>query len=512
MSIRARIRAMHAATSNLAGHAAAFRRSDSANIAMIFALSLVPITLAAGAGLDLARGMVVRSQMMSALDAASLAVGASPGLSQSQMQTLAQQYFNANYRLDSSFGTPGPVTVTVTGQQIQVSSTDTMPTTLMNVLGMSNFNVGGTSTVVWGQQKLWVSLVLDNTGSMSQTDSSGLSKISALKTASHNLLTMLQNAAGLAGAGSVQVAVVPFARDVKVGTSILGANYLSWTDWSAAPTPTPSSSIGPGSNCPYTDNSNGFHCQSTPTNGSSNVLQIPNSGTYSGYICPSGNTQGRYYNGCWTSSSNGFGGYSHSWVVNAKSTWKGCVTDRNQDYDTMNTVPAAATPNTMLVADNSPSCASAAILALGYNWTTLSSEIDNMVANGSTNQTIGLAWGWQMQTQGVPFSPPALPANTQQVVILLSDGLNTQDRWYGNGVDQSTGVDNRMAAACTNVKAAHIIVYAVFVDLNGTQGNSTVLQNCASDSSKYFDLTNSNQIITTFQAIGQQITNLRISG
>ena len=178
----------------------------------------------------------------------------------------------------------------------------------------------------------------------------------------------------------------------------------------------------------------------------------------------------------------------------------------------MNTVPSAGTPNTMLVADNSPSCVSAAILPLGYNWTTLSNEVDAMVANGSTNQTIGLAWGWQTQTQGVPFNPPALPANTQQVIILLSDGLNTQDRWYGNGSDQSTDVDSRMAAACTNVKAANIVVYAVFVDLNGTQGNSSVLQNCASDSSKYFDLTNSNQIITTFQAIGQQITNLRISG
>ena len=34
-----------------------------------------------------------------------------------------------------------------------------------------------------------------------------------------------------------------------------------------------------------------------------------------------------------------------------------------------------------------------------------------------------------------------------------------------------------------------IVIYTIFVDLNGTQGNSTVLQNCATDSSKYFDLT-----------------------
>jgi Mg-chelatase subunit ChlD len=165
-----------------------------------------------------------------------------------------------------------------------------------------------------------------------------------------------------------------------------------------------------------------------------------------------------------------------------------------------------------MIAENSPSCVSEALLPLGYNWTTLSNEVDGMVAGGSTNQTIGLAWGWQAQTQGAPLSAPSLPANTQQVMILLSDGLNTQDRWYGDGSNQATQVDDRMAAACANLKAAGMTVYAVFVDLNGTQGNSTVLQHCASDSSKYFDLTSSSQIIATFQAIGEGITNLRISG
>ena len=97
-------------------------------------------------------------------------------------------------------------------------------------------------------------------------------------------------------------------------------------------------------------------------------------------------------------------------------------------------------------------------------------------------------------------------------MILLSDGLNTQDRWYGDGSNQSSQVDTRMALACTNAKAADFTIYTVYVDLNGTQGNSTVLQNCASDATKYFDLTSAQQIITTFNAIGEQITNLRLNG
>jgi hypothetical protein len=38
-----------------------------------------------------------------------------------------------------------------------------------------------------------------------------------------------------------------------------------------------------------------------------------------------------------------------------------------------------------------------------------------------------------------------------------------------------------------------------------------VLQNCASDVSKYFDLTTSGQVVSTLNTIGQQITNLHVS-
>jgi len=492
-----------------AGPLQGFRRSARGNIAITMGLALVPITVAAGAGVDLARGMLVHEELITALDAASLAVGGTPGLSQAQMQTLAQQYFSANYKADSSFGTPTPVSVTTSGQSIQVSASVAMPTTLMGVVGYHSYTVTASSTVVWGQQKLWVSLVLDTTGSMAQSDSSGTTKIAALKTATHSLLGLLQSVA--LNPGDIQVSITPFARDVKIGTSYANQSWLSWTDWLSAPSPTPSQSVGPGSSCPFSDSSNGFHCQATPTNGSSKANSIPSSGTYKGYICPSDNSVGHYYNGCWTSTSIGNGKYSHTWVTNNKSTWSGCVTDRAQDYDVNNTTPTTATPSTLMVAENSPSCAATALLPLTYDWTALSNEVDALTAAGATNQTVGLVWGWQSQSQGVPLSASALPQNTQRIMILLSDGLNTQDRWYGDGSNQSTQVDDRMSKACTNAKAFGFTIYTVFVDLNGTQGNSTVLQNCASDSSKYFDLTSADQIISTFNQIGEQITNLRVS-
>ncbi len=477
-----------------ARQARAFLRNRNANVAMIFAISIIPVTIAAGAGLDLARSMIVKTALSEALDASALAVASTRGQTQAQMQTEAQNYFNANYKVDSSYGTPATVSIVPSAQQITVSTSVPMPTTLMNVAGIRTVNVTSSSTVVWGQTKLWVSLVLDNTGSMCQSDaspnasspcphpSSG-SKIAALQTATHGLLNMLQGAA--ANAGDVQVALVPFVKDVNVGTGYVNA---SWIDWSYF------------GSCSISGPDNQSQCQST--------------------------------HGTWTTSWFGGGSCNISgkttqsscqsatatWTPTSHSSWNGCVTDRgndagpdtNNNYDVMKTAPATGTNSSLFVAEQYSACPQS-LMALGYNWTTLSSKVDAMVANGTTNQTIGLVWGWHALSQGAPLSALALPANTARYIIILSDGLNTQDRWYGDGANQSTQVDARMSLVCTNAKADGIVIYAVFVDIGGTQGNSTVLQNCASDGSKYFDLTSASQISAAFNAIGQQITNLRLS-
>src|SRR5581483_5283721 len=196
-------------------------------------------------------------------------------------------------------------------------------------------------------------------------------------------------------------------------------------------------------------------------------------------------TQCQSHNGTWYSAG--------TWTPRSHSNWSGCVMDRTQDYDTENTTPSGtasdfpAAPSTLSYHTPSGtwslSCNTLERL-MGLTdvldssgWTNLNSEVTNMSAGGATNQTVGLAWGWQTLTDGDPMNAGALPRNTSQVIILLSDGLNTQDRWTGDGGNQDSGTDNRMTQICSNVKAAGVIVYTVFVDLNGTQGNSTVLQN-----------------------------------
>ena len=103
-----------------------------------------------------------------------------------------------------------------------------------------------------------------------------------------------------------------------------------------------------------------------------------------------------------------------------------------------------------------------------------------MSPNGSTNQAIGLAWAWQSLTAS-PFTIPAMDPSKvyKQVIILLTDGLNTQDRWYGDGMHTSTEVDARQQILCNNIKASGVKIYTVQVNTGGDP-TSTLLQNCAS--------------------------------
>jgi len=87
--------------------ARAFLGARRGNVAMMFAITLVPLMIGAGAGLDYARAMLVRQQMSEALDSAALAVGSTTGLDATSAQALAQKYFDANYTVDKTeYGTP----------------------------------------------------------------------------------------------------------------------------------------------------------------------------------------------------------------------------------------------------------------------------------------------------------------------------------------------------------------------------------------------------------------------
>jgi Flp pilus assembly protein TadG len=413
------------------------------NVTLTFALALVPTLGLVGAAVDYSRANSARTQMQAALDSTALMLSKeASSLTSTQMTQKASDYFNAMFTRPEALNKQLSVNYSASGSSLTLSASAIVNSSVLQVIGFNQIPINTSSTVKWGVTRLRVALVLDNTGSMNETDATGTSKISALKTASHQFLTMMQNAA--ATAGDIQVAIVPFTTFVKVDPALYKDS--SWIDWS------------------YNGSGGG------------------------------GDDRDSIGSGC-----DGGDDDNHPCNPN-KNNWNGCFTDRTQPYDVQNTAPSAANRNTYFPAVN---CSITQLQSLSYNWTTLNSKIDQMVAAGYTNQTIGLAWGWQALTAGDPLNAPTPPPSTQQIVILLTDGLNTKNRWTTN----QSSIDARTLAACTNIKAAGIQIYTVLV----MSGDSSILQQCASKSSMYFALSSSSQIITTFNQIGTNLAQLRIA-
>jgi hypothetical protein len=208
---------------------------------------------------------------------------------------------------------------------------------------------------------------------------------------------------------------------------------------------------------------------------------------------------------------------SSTWTPKSHDKWTGCVTDRDQDYDTKNTAPtnsATRFPAEEYVSGSDKYCKSnnnpylQPVMPLSYDWSAIKKLIGDMEPTGNTNQGIGMAWAWMSLTQSDPLNAPAKDPNYtyKDAIILLSDGLNTQNRWYSN----ASQIDARQKILCDNAKAAGITVYTVQVNTGG-DATSAVLQYCASGAQNFYMITSASQTAAVFSSIGTSLSKLRVA-
>ena len=133
--------------------------------------------------------------------------------------------------------------------------------------------------------------------------------------------------------------------------------------------------------------------------------------------------------------------------------------DRAQNNDTTNAAPVAGNIPTMFPAENNAYCPPVTLNALSFDWATLNAKVDQMTPNGSTNQTIGLAWGWQALTSTNPLNAPVQDPTVQNVIVLLSDGDANSTKMTGSSDPQGI---NECQAAITAAEAAETAGTLVF--------------------------------------------------
>jgi Flp pilus assembly protein TadG len=277
--------------SRLLGSAASFNSDRNGQVAVTLALTMIPVVSLLGAAIDLSSLIKAKTSLQAKVDA--VALGAqqySPAITTSAaLQTYAARFLNVT-----------SATYNSADGSMCITAGLTMPT---NVLKIAQINTMTTSATACSlnasatSQTYEIALALDNTGSMSVSDSiTSKTKIASEITAAKNFVTQMFTTVGTS---NMQISVVPFTTAVNVGT---GYSNATWMD-----------TLGKSS----------IHWENFPKLGA-------NATTYQ-------------------QTAEGTMGSRFDLFTQINQSWAGCVEERPQPYTLTDDKPNSATPDTLYV-------------------------------------------------------------------------------------------------------------------------------------------------------------------
>ena len=459
-----------------------FRRfvNDKAGAtAVIFAIALLPITLAIGAAVDYSAAMRMRTTLTSSLDSAALSVAVAQAGGQNLNLANAALSQAVQKSLQGSLGTfAASATVTtsasIDGSGALVASAQiSVPTNLMGIIGIRTLPVTATTRVSMPAGPVELAMVLDTTGSMAGA------KIAALQTAATNLTNTMFSIPN--ATTNVKVAVVPFTAYVNVGLADRNASWITGAQDYTIP------ASGPCQDLPNMVCTGGYTTvNSTCT---SDGISSPCS-----YQTCNGYTQQGTYQSCPSPSTY---------------TWYGCVGSRNYPADVGANADVADATNPVPALLNY-SC-STQLQRLTNSQATVQTAINNLTAWGETYIAPALLWGWRVLSPYTPYADgAAYNSRTRKYLVLMTDGFNTHSPNYPDHEGMNTtDANNLTAQTCAAIKAKGIVIFTVAFQVSDATIKS-VLQNCASTTTGYFDSASTTDLLTAFQSIGNAITQVRI--
>jgi Flp pilus assembly protein TadG len=264
------------------------------NIAVIGALAMLPLLTAIGAAIDYSSAARLHSELQADTDAAALMACKSTLTAQADLQAIAQTALNAympnrTVTIDAFRSANNP-------RSVQITSRVSYPTRFMKVANISAVSVSTTSNCAAGENFYEIALVLDTTGSMDQSAGSG-TKIQALRTAATNFVNTMFTSFDTS---HLKMSIVPFAASVKVNPDTFAANNSPSAAW-----------LDSGG-------TSGIHWSN---------LQNPTGSSF----------------------TNRFDIFKKLKAARAAWTWAGCLEALPYPYNTQDTTPSAATPDTRYV-------------------------------------------------------------------------------------------------------------------------------------------------------------------
>jgi Flp pilus assembly protein TadG len=454
-------------------------RDRRGGVAPLFALAAIPLLICIGAAIDYGRALIVQEQMGSAADAAGLAIGSWTGLSQAELKAKAQLFFNANYK--SPMGTPAPLQVNFSGDNIILSAKASVPTTFMRIANIDHLDMHAQATITKKERNIELVMVLDTTGSMA---SGG--KITALKSAAKQMVNTLFD--GNDSSSTLKIGVVPFAAAVNIGSDKINSGWLDKNTYTAANATADAipfedlaqvTGISPlnlytnGSGSNRLTNRNWAGCVRERSSGAGSPHELtdnaPNpavpatlwapyfapdepgaasplsgSGYSNNYLC---DDPGRSWSSCSGTAAYGSGTNSGTCVKNATGGAGSAFSCTNTSAASANcdNVRQCLTnkykSKSVSGTDVGPdfNCPPTAITAMTSTQATVNTAIDALTPKGSTVIPAGLLWGWRLLSPAAPFTEGSAYSDEKYVkaIILLTDGENDVNQ-ASNGINKSS--------------------------------------------------------------------------
>jgi len=515
-------------------------RSEQGSATLLVGMAATLLVAAAGVAIDMGRVQTVQSRLSSALDAAGLAAG--NAVNSGNVQTVTNKYFWANYPaayMGSSVNDP-TIVASNNNSILTLDVHGTVPTTFMKIFGIINLPVQAHAEITRANMGMELVLVMDTTGSMTDTAGGGITKLQAAKNAATDLINILYGSNTTLD--NMWVGMVPFAQAVNIGSAR--------GNWTSTPVNLPSYGWGTGSwsGCVDAREVGGYDVTDTP----------PGSALFPKYYWPDdnncsgddnyndwasvstwGNTQTT--NICYHQTSCTCGNYGPCNTTVAcgnplQQTTIACSGSGSNRICTR-TVRTPTAYSYSINSSHSPNkYCSQAITPLTANKNTVLSAINTLSANGNTHIVLGAVWGWhllspswrymwggEMDANHLPlaYDTPLM----SKVVILMTDGDNTISNstrgayWYlsdgklgtTNSATAVTQLNTRTAQVCTNMKNQGILVYTIAfgTDIGTTARN--MLQACATSPDFYFYSPTASSLSTAFHQIADSLANLRVS-
>lgn len=538
----------------LAGASNTFVRDQSGSVAVWFTLAMLPALAAVGAAVDYSRAADHRSKLQQATDGAALAVGGNAGeRSDDQVVAAANQHFNAvmngipgNPKIDRVEISPGRT-------EVKVFSSMAYNPVFIKQAGVGPLTLTARASTMKSNLKYEIALVLDNSGSMGSS-AGGISKMQAAKDAAKKLVDTMY--ASPTSAQRTKISLVPFTLSVKIGDSYANASWMDRSGQSAIHWENidrGGSAWQPGSRfdlfqelgVPWAgcvEMRPGVHATSdaTPNAAVPDSLFVPQFAPDE----PGRRGESRYYLNTGLNSGSGSRyQYANSYLhddagacsnLPASTDVEGrqkrvCKYKINRSSSSLN-LSSSRGPNWM--------CDARPLHRLTSSPSTIKTQIDQMTAAGNTNLTEGFMWGWRTLSPNAPFSDGVsyTETETRKIVIFMTDGMNVwnsadnhnqsvfspfgyyKNARFGTNVTNTsqarTAMDQRTLTACTNAKAAGVLVYTVGFSTSGDpidNAGLNLMRQCATSQSMSYVASNAADINNVFEEIARNIGTLRLS-